>query len=60
MQLLLTLFIIVTSLLLLSMGTFLMKKPLKGSCGGNDESCTCSALEKKMCKTLLSSSSETS
>jgi len=60
MQLLLTLFIIVLSFFLLSLGTIFFNKRLKGSCGGDDESCSCSALEKKMCKNLVSSISKNS
>jgi len=58
MQLLFTLFVIVLSFFLLSLGTILFNKKLKGSCGGNDESCSCSALQKKMCGVLTSSNSE--
>tara|TARA_Y100000588_G_C14124190_1_gene868615 strand:+ start:679 stop:858 length:180 start_codon:yes stop_codon:yes gene_type:complete len=54
MQLLFTLFIIALSFFLLGIGVIISNKQLKGSCGGNDESCSCSALEKKMCKVLTS------
>ena len=58
MQLLFTLFIIALSFFLLSLGTMLANKRLKGSCGGNDESCSCSSLQQKMCKTLHKASSK--
>ena len=58
MQLLFTLFVIILSFFLLSLGTIFFNKKIKGSCGGNDESCSCSALEKKMCKILTSSNVE--
>ena len=56
MELLLTLFVLALSFFLLSMGTLFFNNKIKGSCGGDDESCTCSALEQKMCKVLKSSS----
>ncbi len=58
MELLLTLFIMIASFFLMSMGTLFFNKRIKGSCGGDDESCTCSALEQKMCKALKSSGSD--
>jgi len=55
MEFLLTLFVMFISFFLLSMGTLFFNKKIKGSCGGDDESCSCSALEQKMCKALKSS-----
>ena len=54
MQLLFTLFIIGLSFFLLAIGVIISNKRLKGSCGGNDASCSCTALEQKMCKVLTS------
>jgi len=50
MQLLLTLFVLALCFFLLSVGTILFNKKIKGSCGGNENPCSCSALEKKICK----------
>ena len=58
MQLLFTLFIIALSFFLLGIGVIISNKQLKGSCGGNDDSCSCSALEKKMCKAKSSTIKE--
>ena len=52
MQLLFTLFILILSFFLMAIGTVFFNKRIKGSCGGSDKSCTCSALEKKMCEGL--------
>ena len=52
MQLLFTLFAILLCFFLLSLGTIFFNKRLKGSCGGNDIACTCSELEKKLCKKI--------
>lgn len=49
MQLLFTFIVIIISIFLLSMGSLFFNKKIKGSCGGDDESCSCSALERKMC-----------
>ena len=52
MQLLFTLFAILICFFLLSLGTIFFNKKLKGSCGGNENPCSCSELEKKLCKKI--------
>ena len=48
--LILTIFVIVFSIFLLSIGTIFFNNEIKGSCGGILEDCTCSNTEKIKCK----------
>ena len=48
--LILTIFVIVFSIFLLSLGTIFFNNEIKGSCGGISENCTCSNTEKIKCK----------
>ena len=48
--LILTIFVIVFSIFLLSIGTIFLNNEIKGSCGGIIENCTCSSAEKIKCK----------
>jgi len=50
MELFFTFIVIAVSFFLLSAGSLIFNKTIKGSCGGEDKSCSCTALEKKMCK----------
>jgi len=58
MQLLFTLFTILLCFFLLSLGTIFFNKRLKGSCGGNNDACSCSEVEKKECKKASGSSNK--
>ena len=48
--LILTIFILVFSIFLLSIGTIFFNNEIKGSCGGIMNDCTCSNTEKIKCK----------
>ena len=48
--LILTIFILVFSVFLLSIGTIFFNNEIKGSCGGIMNDCTCSNTEKIKCK----------
>ncbi len=48
--LILTIFIVVFSIFLLSLGTIFFNNEIKGSCGGISENCECSNTEKIKCK----------
>ena len=48
--LILTIFVLVFSIFLLSIGTIFFGNQIKGSCGGIQEDCTCSSIEKIKCK----------
>ena len=48
--LILTIFILVFSVFLLSIGTIFFNNEIKGSCGGMTEDCSCSNTEKIKCK----------
>ena len=48
--LILTIFVLVFSIFLLSIGTIFFNNEIKGSCGGIKEDCTCSNAEKIKCK----------
>ena len=48
--LILTIFILVFSIFLLSIGTIFFNNEIKGSCGGMTEDCSCSNTEKIKCK----------
>ena len=48
--LILTIFVIVFSIFLLSLGTIFFNNEIKGSCGGISENCICSNTEKIKCK----------
>ena len=48
--LILTIFVIVFSIFLLSIGTIFFNNEIKGSCGEILEDCTCSNTEKIKCK----------
>ena len=48
--LILTIFVLVFSIFLLSIGTIFFGNQIKGSCGGIAEDCTCSNAEKIKCK----------
>ncbi len=50
MELFFTFIVIGASFFLLSLGSLFFNNTIKGSCGGEDKSCTCTAIEKKMCK----------
>ena len=49
MQLLLTIIILFSILMLMAIGSLFFNKELKGSCGGINNSCDCSAIQKKIC-----------
>jgi len=46
----LTIFVLVFSIFLLSIGTIFFNNEIKGSCGGIAENCSCSNTEKVKCK----------
>ena len=48
--LILTIFVLVFSIFLLSIGTIFFNNEIKGSCGGITEDCSCSNTEKIKCK----------
>ena len=48
--LILTIFVLVFSIFLLSIGTIFFNNEIKGSCGGVTEECSCSNTEKIKCK----------
>tara|TARA_Y100000814_G_scaffold214296_1_gene159293 strand:+ start:460 stop:645 length:186 start_codon:yes stop_codon:yes gene_type:complete len=48
--LILTIFVIVFSIFLLSIGTIFFNNQIKGSCGGITDDCSCSNTEKIKCK----------
>ena len=48
--LILTIFILVFSIFLLSIGTIFFNNEIKGSCGGIMDDCSCSNTEKIKCK----------
>ena len=48
--LILTIFILVFSVFLLSIGTIFFNNEIKGSCGGIMDDCSCSNTEKIKCK----------
>ena len=48
--LILTIFVIVFSIFLLSIGTIFFNNEIKGSCGGIMDDCSCSNTEKIKCK----------
>ena len=49
MQLLLTIIILFSILILMAVGSLFFNKELKGSCGGYSEDCTCNMIQKKIC-----------
>tara|TARA_B110000116_G_scaffold220299_1_gene198415 strand:+ start:340 stop:525 length:186 start_codon:yes stop_codon:yes gene_type:complete len=48
--LILTIFVLVFSIFLLSIGTIFFNNEIKGSCGGIMDDCSCSNTEKIKCK----------
>ena len=48
--LILTIFVLVFSIFLLSIGTIFFNNEIKGSCGGMTDDCSCSNTEKIKCK----------
>jgi len=48
--LILTIFVVVFSIFLLSLGTIFFNNEIKGSCGGITKDCSCSNTEKIKCK----------
>ena len=57
--LILTIFVLVFSIFLLSIGTIFFNNEIKGSCGGIKEDCTCSNAEKIKCKLKMIIDSKT-
>ena len=50
MTILLTFIILGIALIAMAFGVIFSNKELKGSCGGKDLDCTCSAIQQKLCK----------
>tara|TARA_Y100000996_G_C22507477_1_gene637023 strand:- start:765 stop:941 length:177 start_codon:yes stop_codon:yes gene_type:complete len=46
---LLAIIILFSILVLMALGSLFFNKELKGSCGGENTSCDCTAVQKKMC-----------
>ena len=49
-ELILSFLIIAFAFTGLAVGLILKNQPIKGSCGGKDLDCTCSAIQQKLCK----------
>ena len=56
MTIILTFIILGFALIAMAIGVIFSNKELKGSCGGENLDCTCSVIQKKLCKLKINPS----